>query len=117
MPVLAPIDRMWNEPTDEELEKLPRLYATETIPLDEKLIQMHFFLGGCDWYVTEYNPTDRLFFGYSILNDPVNAEWGYISYDELRSVRVHGFEVDRELHWEPTAVMEIEKIRAAYKQP
>ena len=75
---------MWNEPTPEELEQLPGLYATETTPLEDKLIHMHFFFGACDWYMAEYSPTDRLFFGYAILNnDLVNAEWGYVSLDEL----------------------------------
>ncbi len=108
---------MWNEPADKELEKLPSLYATETVPLEEKLIQMHFFLGGSDWYVAEYDANDRLFFGYAILNNDLeNAEWGYISYDELRSVSVRGLEVDRDLHWQPRTAIQVDKIRAAFER-
>ena len=46
---------MWNEPSEEELRKLPKLYETEKVSLEEKLIHMHFFIGGCDWYVSEYD--------------------------------------------------------------
>lgn len=101
---------MWNEPSDEELSRLPRLYVTERVPLEEKVLHMHFFIGASDWYVAEYDPQDRLFFGYTILNnDLANAEWGYTSYDELRAIRVRGVEVDRDLHWEPQTLRKIEK--------
>jgi hypothetical protein len=39
------------------------------------------------------------------------AEWGYTSYKELRELRVNGFEVDRDIHWTPTKVSEIAKIK------
>ena len=103
---------MWNEPTPEELMKLPRLYATENTPAEDTMIYEHFFLGGCDWYVADYGPDERIFFGYTILNDDLdNAEWGYISFDELREVRTHqGIEVDRDLHWEPRKASEVDRI-------
>jgi hypothetical protein len=76
-----------------------------------KVIYEHFFIGGCDWYIAEYDGDD-LFFGYADLGDPLSAEWGYISYQELREVKVGpGFEVDRDLHWTPKKAKEIEKIR------
>ena len=49
----------------------------------DKLIHLHFFIGGCDWYICEYDGDD-LFWGYAYLNDPQNAEWGYISFPELK---------------------------------
>ena len=108
--------KMWNEPTLEGLAELPKLYETESVPEKDKLIYMHFFLGGCDWYAAEYGPTDRIFFGYAILNNDLqNAEWGYTSFDELRSINVRGFEIDRESNWQPTKVSDIEKIMAAYE--
>ena len=40
---------------------------------------MHFFLGGCDWYIVEWNLEDQIFFGFAILtNDLEMAEWGYV---------------------------------------
>jgi hypothetical protein len=102
---------MWNTPTDKELAKIPRLYETENIPLKDKIIHMHFFIGGCDWYIAEYDGED-LFWGYAILNgDTENAEWGYISFTELRELVVPpGIEIDRDLHWEPKIAGEIIKI-------
>jgi len=105
---------MWNEPTEEELAKLPPLYSTEDTPLEDKVIYMHFFTGPANWWMAEYSPEQRLFFGYADLGDPEMAEWGYIDYDELRELRYGpggASEVDRDLYWEPKPVREIPEIR------
>jgi len=94
---------MWNAPTKEQLEKLPRLYATENIELSKKIVHMHFMFGSWDWWIFEYDPKDELFFGWANLNDPDNAECGYISLQELLEIRAGAFEVDRELNWKPRA--------------
>jgi hypothetical protein len=104
---------MWNIPTQERLARIPRLYETESTPIKDKLIYLHFFIGSCDWYVAEYDGDD-LFFGYAILNnDTDNAEWGYVSFAELKSLCIHGIEIDCELaeHWPPTPVSQIPKIK------
>jgi hypothetical protein len=103
---------MWNEPIKEQLAKIPRLYETEDIPLKDKLIYLHFFIGGCDWYIAEFDGED-LFWGCAILNaDYDMAEWGYISLEELKSIKIPpGFEVDCDLYWEVKKASEIEKIR------
>ena len=106
---------MWNQPSKKRLAKLPKLYETEHIPLKEKLVQLHFFIGGCDWFVCEFDQ-DR-FFGFCILNNDYQmAEWGYVSFSELKSIKVDGWlEVDCELEefWQPKRAIEIEKIREA----
>ena len=49
---------------------------------------MHFFIGGCDWYIAEYDG-NNLFYGYAILNgDQQNSEWGYISFSGLKSINI-----------------------------
>ncbi len=103
---------MWNEPTQEQLNKIPRLYETENVKLKDKLIHLHFFIGGCDWYVAEYDGDD-LFWGYAILhNDYQMAEWGYISFSELKEIKVNGYlEIDNDVHWKVKPASEIEKIR------
>ena len=104
---------MWNIPSKERLAGIPRLYATEEIPLGEKMIHLHFFLGGCDWFIAEYDGED-LFWGYAILNgDLQNAEWGYISFRELQQIRTRqGFEIDceKEEFWTPKKASEVGKI-------
>lgn len=103
---------MWNEPTQDDLWAIPAMYATEDIPCNDKIIHMHFFIGGCDWYVAEFDGGDS-FFGFAILNNDLdNAEWGYFSLSELKSIRLHGIEVDRDLHWKVRPVKEVEKITA-----
>ncbi len=88
---------MWNEPSKERLAKIPKLYKPENIPLPDKVIYLHFFIAGSDWYIAEFDGDD-LFWGYAILNgDDVNAEWGYISFSELKVIKINGWlEVDCE---------------------
>jgi hypothetical protein len=107
---------MWNEPTKERLAKIPKLYETEEIPTQDKEIHLHFFLGGCDWFISETNGED-IMFGFCILNGDLDmAEWGYVSLSELRSIKVEGWcEVDCELedHWKVRPAKEVEQIRKA----
>lgn len=104
---------MWNEPTKERLDLIPRLYETEQVPLRDKLVHLHFFLGGCDWYAIEYDGMD-IFWGFAILNgDYQNAEFGYFSFSELQAIKVNGWlEVDCSLeeYWKVKPVSEIDKI-------
>ena len=103
---------MWNEPSKDRLASIPRLYETESTPAKNKIIYLHFFIGGCDWYVSEYDGND-LFYGYAILNgDTQNAEWGYISFSELKAINISGIEIDCELkeYWQPKPVSQIPKI-------
>lgn len=102
---------MWNIPGKDVLDKIPRLYETEDIPAEDKIIYLHFFMAACDWYIAEYDGND-LFFGFAILNmDSHMAEWGYISFKELRQVKVWGIEIDCEIEWEQVHAGDIEKIR------
>lgn len=103
---------MWNKPSEKQLFALPKMYSTEKVKSDDKLIRMHFFLGGSDWYIAEYDSSSRMFFGYSVLNgDWEMSEWGEISFDELVSVKQGFLEVDRDLHWTPKKFSEIKKGR------
>ncbi len=104
---------MWNKPSKKRLARIPRLYETENTPLEDKLIYLHFFIAGSDWYVCEYDGKD-LFWGYVILNqDFINAEWGYFSFKELKELKVAGrFEVDCETEsWTVKPASEIDKIK------
>ena len=107
---------MWNKPTDKELSSIPAFYTTESVSLKEKMIHMHFFIGGCDWYVVEYDPERQTFFGFAILNnDYYMAEWGYFSLQELSELKVQFFEVDRDLHFNSIKAKDIENIRKAQR--
>ena len=111
---------MWNVPSKERLAGIPRLYGTEDIPPKDKLIHLHFFIGGCDWYIAEYDGKD-IFWGFACLNgDLRNTEWGYISYQELKEIKIAGWlEIDceTEIAWRVRPASEVELIREASGWP
>jgi hypothetical protein len=111
------VKTMWNIPGRQRLAILPKLYETEHVPLKEKLIHLHFFIADCDWYIAEFDGKD-LFWGFAILNgDLQNAEWGYVSFRELKSLKIRGWlEVDCEFEWfwEVRRASEIEKVCKAH---
>lgn len=93
------------------MEKIPKLYETEDIPLRDKLIYEHFYIFNSDWYIAEYDLGEGLMFGFAILNaDYQNAEWGYIDYMELKDLNIYGFEVDRDMDWYNKKAGDVEKI-------
>lgn len=102
---------MWNKPSIESLTfDLPALYETDGTPIREKIIYAHFFLGGCDWWATEFDGKD-LFFGFVCLGDPTMAEWGYFSLSELSAIKVRGAEVDFDLHWTPRPASKVGGVK------
>ena len=106
---------MWNEPTKEQLDNIPRFNETNNIPLLGKLIYLHFFIHDNDWYIAEYDGGD-LFWGFVILkHDYRNAEWDYISFQELQEMNINGIEVDCEINWQPWPAGEIYKIKECRK--
>ena len=104
---------MWNVPSQERLSQIPKLYETEHTPLQEKLVYLHFFVAGCDWWVCEYDGSDT-FWGYIILNKNLAfAEWGYFNFTELRRLKAYGWlEIDCETDqfWKVRPASEIDMI-------
>ncbi len=88
---------------------IPALYATEDMPCEAKTIHLHYFAGGCDWWIAEYDPATGRAFGYACLGDPSCAEWGYIDLPDLERVTVGGglVIVERDLDWTPTSANKI----------
>ena len=100
---------MWNTPSKEQLDKISRLYSTDFVASGSKRIFMHLFLGDCDWYIAEYDGED-LFYGFVILNgDYQMAEWGYISFQELKSLKIGYAEIEHDLYWKQRPDREVEK--------
>ena len=105
---------MFNQPTQEQLDTIPRLSGTEHIPLKDKVIHLYLFIGNCDWFIAETDGTD-ICFGFAYMGDLQCSEWGYISLNELKSIRVAGgFEVDNDIYWTPKPALEVEIIRRAH---
>jgi len=67
-----------------QLGKCPKIGETDGLKVHPAIF--HYFFGGTDMYISEYDPDDGLLFGYTILNaDLDNSEWGYSSLLEIRS--------------------------------
>jgi len=91
-------------------EKIPRLYETEDVPLEDKVIHQRYQLKPVRfyWLVAELDQERDLAFGYANLNDDQMAEWGYISIKELLE---NGAELDR--GWRSCTYREaMERIRS-----
>jgi hypothetical protein len=56
--------------------------------------------GAGTWYATEYDPTEKIFFGYvSIFGDECD-EWGYFSVAELEDFHGHfNLGIERDIHF------------------
>jgi hypothetical protein len=93
-----------------ELEsKLPAPYATEKD--DDPTVFVKFFTPYSDWtwYATEYDPENRVFFGWV---DGHYPELGYFSLDELEGLTktLLGTEVpavERDCGWDPRPLSEV----------
>lgn len=88
-------------PPAEEMAAWPALYATDGTGLvRDKPIQAHYFQGGMDWHIAEYDPKEGLAFGYVNLGH--GGEWGYIDLAEVESVRGQmSLPIERDLDFKP----------------
>jgi len=83
---------------------MPATYDTDGQG-DDAIVNLHYFRGGCDWYVIEKDaePEQHQAFGWCDLGMGC-PELGYVSIEELKKV---GAELD--LHWEPKALREVKR--------
>ena len=57
--------------------------------------------GAGTWWSTEYNPIDKIFFGYVSIFGDHNDEWGYFSLEELQSFKgAMGLGIERDLYFQ-----------------
>lgn len=103
---------MLNAPTREQLNKMPWLYATENIQLEDKPVHLHFTIDRCHWWAMEFDGKDT-FFGYVMLNGwHQDAELGYFQLSELSEVKLGGvIEVECEPNWHIRPAKDIRLIR------
>lgn len=90
----------------EVLKTLPPLYSTENEK--DPIVRVKFFYPDFSWtwYVTEFDGEDT-FFG---LVYGFEKEWGYFTLSELLATRGQwGMEVERDLHFTPKPVSEIQR--------
>lgn len=110
---------MFNKPTQQQLAMVPKLYSTDSTPLKDKLVYLHFsFPGGSDWWAMEFDGHDT-FFGYVILHDDfMMSEAGLFSLSELTNIRVHGYqEIECDPYWNIRPANQVERICIARGWP
>ena len=80
---------------------------------DEAIVYLHYFTGGCDWWVTEKDagssddkPGTGQEQAFGLVDLGYGAELGYIS---LVEVLENGAEID--LHWTPITLAEVKAKR------
>lgn len=88
------------------VNSMPKTYEQEGKG-DQAIIHLHYFIGNCDWWITEKDSEfmQRQAFGLADLG--YGAEYGYISIEELIE---NGVELD--FYYKPRTVAEQMKDRA-----
>tara|TARA_Y100000034_G_scaffold10451_1_gene10975 strand:- start:77 stop:397 length:321 start_codon:yes stop_codon:yes gene_type:complete len=100
-----------------ELEnKTPKLYSNEEKTAEETMVIAKFFnpYGSQTWWMTEYDPEQKLAFGYADLGFGC-PELGYFSIAEMEEIRIKPFggKIERDIHFTPctlASVMEQAKV-------
>ena len=86
--------------TKELEQRFAQVGSQENVP--DPIIIAKFFnpSGAGTWYATEYDPKQRLFFGYVSIFGDWNDEWGSFSLEELESFRGHfGLGIERDCYF------------------
>ena len=85
-----------------ELEKrFAKVGSQESVK--DPVIVAKFFnpQGAGTWYATEYDPKDKMFFGYVSIFGDWNDEWGPFSLEELESFKGQlGLGIERDVYWD-----------------
>jgi DNA repair protein RadC len=90
------------------IEKMPKTYQTEDTPTNDKIVYLHYFYAGSDWYIIEKDklPEQLQTYGYVILNgDLQDAEWGYVSLEEIKATE----KIELDFHFIPVRFGELRK--------
>jgi hypothetical protein len=93
----------------EVLANIPKLYGTEDVPTADKIVHLHYFCGSADWFITELDPETGEAFGWAEILAGC-GEWGYVSLPELATLVAGPFVVERDLHWSPKTIKEVDRI-------
>ena len=79
---------MRNPPTNEELAQIPRLETTKSEKVENRRMYDIYRLQNKSWYVAEYSPETRTFYGYVVDHKHLEkGAWEYFSLDGLLRLR------------------------------
>jgi hypothetical protein len=68
-------------------QRIPPFYAQESFAYPVVYAIFRHAASGWVWYATEYEPNERLFFGYVA---GFEGEWGYFCLDEMEEIKAGG---------------------------
>lgn len=88
------------------VDTMPKTYEQDGKG-DDAVAYLHYFRGGCDWYITEKDMEPVQHQAYGLADLGHGGELGYISLQEL--IRL-GVELD--LYFKPATLGEIKKARS-----
>jgi hypothetical protein len=93
------------------LSNLPKLFETMDVPFPERSVQMRFLRENGEWFAVEYDPLQRLFYGY-INARPGPPHWGFFGLDEIEDCWIPSLcpEAELDLDWTPKKVKDIPGI-------
>lgn len=75
----------------------------------DAIVIVKFFnpMGAGYWFATEYDPKDKIFFGYVSLFGDWNDEWGSFSLEELEGIKTYGVGIERDMYFKEKPMSEI----------
>ena len=72
------------------------------------IVYLHYFVGGSDWFITEYDRENKEFFGYAILNGDVEmSEFGYMPTEFFKNADYGMKTPELDLYWKYKTLNEI----------
>ena len=92
---------------------LPFLPNIQKSDKDDPIVWFKFFhpRSSWTWYLTEYDPGDRLAFGLVAGHE---TEIGYFSIEELESLEVGGLKIEREIWTRPVSIRSLSDYKAEW---
>lgn len=104
--------------TKEIAAKLPPIYSTEKVELDDKLVVLKLFgigtAGAADYYIVEADLEDGTLWGFCCPMGWEMGEWGPVSLHELEALRWGSIPaIERDIHWTPVKFGEIRRKKDA----
>jgi hypothetical protein len=83
--------------------RLPPIGSQEKLPLNDHVFYVRYFapFSNWTWYACEFDPKERIFFGYVI---GFEKEWGEFSLTEMEEL---GIQVERDLYFKTCTFKEL----------
>ena len=92
------------------VKNIPTLDETADMNIEDQFIYAKLFnpIGSGTWYISSFDSGENMAFGFVCLGDSDSAELGYISIDELESIRLPmGLKIERDLNFYKTPLIDI----------